>query len=225
MRKMEFAILPTGWITDPGKLGLGSFKWQPREGARNVAALMLLIVMSHRADRHTGRMSVTYDDFQAATGLSRGKIAAGLNKLQASGLIKRLSAQSSYLLVGIEEGLPWGKVPDKGLYTRDTIPAFHNFTLRSPVELDALKVYLAIIARRDNGTNWARMNYDKLSALSTVPEGRLKKALSFLTANGLVVIDHVPSQTRSEGISNAYRMPQIYPYKNAGTMRVGAEGH
>jgi hypothetical protein len=88
MRKMEFAILPTEWITGPDKHGLSSFKWQSREGARNVAALMLLIVMSHHADRHTGRMSITYDEFQAASGLSRGKIAAGLDKLEASGLIR-----------------------------------------------------------------------------------------------------------------------------------------
>jgi hypothetical protein len=55
---------------------------------------MLLIVMSHHADRHTGRMSITYDEFQAASGLSRGKIAAGLDKLEASGLISNCISQA-----------------------------------------------------------------------------------------------------------------------------------
>lgn len=205
--------LPTRWIEAGGLTG---FRWKQGEGSANVAGLMLLTVIAHHADEEHGVAQITYDRFKAATDLSRAKISDGLNALVDRGLIARLSAQSAYRIVDFDPSRGWGKLPARGLYRQDAIPAFHEFRLRRATELDALKLYYGVVARRDNDTNLARMNYETIEDYTGVPRNRIKSALSLLAVNHLVHVEHVPSWTSGYGVSNAYRLAHLETNRHMG---------
>lgn len=206
--------LPTGWIEDGG---LKNFKWKQGEGSANVAALMLLAVIAHHADDDHGVAQLTYDWFQFATGLSRSKVSEGLRSLMERNLIGRLNAQSAYQIADFDPSQGWGKLPARGLYQKDRIPAFHEFRLRRVTELDALKLFYGVVARRDNETNLARMNYETIENYTGVPRNRIKSALSLLAVNNLVHVEHVPSWTSEYGVSNAYRLAHLETNLHLGT--------
>src|SRR4051812_41738927 len=85
--KHAWVRLPSTWISNHG---LASFKWaHGGAGADQIAALMALTVITHRADQAIGRARITYDEFCAHTELSRAKVSKGLTVLEGQGLIKR----------------------------------------------------------------------------------------------------------------------------------------
>lgn len=214
MTMKSWVKMPTGWIQAGG---LTSFRWKQGEGSANVASLMLLAVIAHHADDEHGVARITYDRFQVATGLSRAKISDGLNILVHRGLIERLDIQSTYRVADFDPARGWGKLPARGLYRQDAIPAFYEFRLRRATELDALKLYYGVVARRDNDTNLARMNYETIEDYAGVPRNRIKSALSLLAVNNLVHVEHVPSWTSDYGVSNAYRLAHLETNRHMGT--------
>ena len=204
---------PTGWM-EAG--GLKAFRWKQGEGSANVAALMVLTVIAHNADEEHGVAQVTYDRFQAATHLSRPKISDGLKTLVDRSLIERVNAQSTYRIVDFDPSRGWGKFPARGLYRQDAIPAFKEFHLRHATELDALKLYYSAVARRDNDTNLARMNYETIENYAGIPRNRIKSALSLLAVNNLLHVEHVPSWANEHGVSNAYRLAHLETNQHMG---------
>lgn len=205
--------LPTRWIEEGG---LASFRWKQGEGSASVAGLMLLAVIAHHADDEHGIAQITYDRFQAATDLSRAKVSDGLSILVDRHMIERLDVQSAYRIADFNPALGWGKLPARGLYRQDAIPAFHEFRLRRATELDALKLYYGVVARRDDDTNLARMNYETIEDYTAVPRNRIKSALSLLAVNNLVHVEHVPSWTSDYGVSNAYRLAHLETNRHMG---------
>jgi hypothetical protein len=205
--------LPTAWI-EAG--GLKHFRWREGEGSNNVAGLMLLAVIAHHANEARGIAHITYNGLHAATGLSRPKISGGLRVLVDRDLIERLNAQSTYGIADFDPSCGWGKLPARGLYRRDEIPAFHEFRLRRVAELDALKIYYAVVARRDNKTNLSRMNYSTIESYAAVPRNRIKSAISFLAVNNLVHVEHVISASSEYGVSNAYRLSHLETNQHMG---------
>jgi hypothetical protein len=131
-------------------------------------------------------------------------------------LIERLDVQSAYRIADFNPARGWGKLPARGLYRQDAIPAFHEFRLRRATELDALKLYYGVVARRDDDTNLARMNYETIEDYTAVPRNRIKSALSLLAVNNLVHVEHVPSWTSDYGVSNAYRLAHLETNRHMG---------
>jgi hypothetical protein len=89
----KWVRLPSWWIEEGG---LRVLRWNKGEGADNIAALMVLCVIAHHAnERAMGDekaelvASLTYDRLGMATGVSREKIASGLNILESHKVIKR----------------------------------------------------------------------------------------------------------------------------------------
>lgn len=207
--------LPTRWIEDRGLVKL---RWRAGEGSSNIAALMLLAVIGHNFEEDTFCSHVTYDTFAVATGLSRTKISHGLMVLEEQEIIDRLEdRQSTYQLIDFNPAAGWGKLPARSLYHNGMILAFHEFHLRKKVELDALKLYFAIIARRDNNSNLARMNYDTIETYTGIPRNRIKSAISLLAANSLIHVEHIASTISDFGVSNAYRLVHLDQRRHMGT--------
>ncbi len=207
--------LPTGWIEDRG---LTKLRWRAGEGSSNIAALMLLAVIGHHFDEDTISAQVTYDTFTVATGLSRTKISHGLKVLEEQEIIHRLEdRQSTYQLIDYNPAAGWGKLPARSLYHNGMILPFHEFHLRKKVELDALKLYFAIIARRNNNSNLAHMNYDTIENYTGIPRNRIKSAISLLSANTLIHVEHFTSTISDFGVSNAYRLVHLDPRRHMGT--------
>lgn len=211
----QWVKLPTAWI-EAG--GLKALRWQEGIGSSNVAGLMLLAVIAHHADDEGLASHLTYDVFCAATGLSRTKVASGLTVLYGHGLVEKSeTAQSAYRLARYDPAKGWGKLPARGLYRQARIPAFHDMHLRKVTELDALKLYYAVVARRDNATNWARMSYVTIEEFSGIPRNRIRSAISLLAASNLLHVDHLASQDSDYGVSNAYRLAHLETTRHMGT--------
>lgn len=178
--------LPTHWIEG---LRLLEFRWERGKGAANTAALMLLLVIAHHADDQAdGIASLSYDVMQSATGLARATISAGLDILVERQILERVAdRKGKYRLIDIPAG-PWGKLPARGLYSGSMVDAFRPFRLRSAHELEALKVYIAFISRRNNKTNRINLSYDGIEKYTGIHRGRINSALTTLATAGLIGI-------------------------------------
>lgn len=224
-RRLEWVKLPTFWIEAKG---LKIFKWSKGEGSANVAALLAYIALSHQlegdveilAQRPTeewGRVRLTYDAMTQATSISRTKLAQGLNVLEATRLIKRVEgSQSTYDICGYDPSQGWAKLPCRLLYKEDVITAFRDFQLRKATELQALKIYLLLISRRNTETNLVNISYDKIMDYAGIPRQQIRPAINVLLYAGLVHIEKVKSWDR-DGLANAYRLAHVDSYKNPGT--------
>jgi hypothetical protein len=212
MAKRNWVRLPTGWIEDGG---LKSFTWRDR-GIDSLAALMLLIAIAHRADQATGEVRVTYNDLVLATGLSRTSVAAGLGKLEGR-LIEKHS-QSMYSLTAFDPHGGWAILPYERLYTpRGQIKFFQDLKKRKAIELNALKLYLLFVARRDRDTNQAHISYDKIEAYTGIARDDIKPAISFLLHAGMIYYEPVQSLAHSGRLSHAYRIIGYDSYRNPAT--------
>jgi hypothetical protein len=214
MKMRDWVRLPTGWIVTGG---LANLRWEAQKGADNAAALMSLGVIAHHADDETGVSQITYDQVCAATGLSRAKISAGLKILAEMKLIeRRTNGRSSIRLADYDRTKGWGKLPARKMYSAGYIPAFSDFSLRRPAELNALKLYYAVVAFRNNDTNVAQISYDSIEKHTGIDRAKIKGGLNVLAANGLVHIEYLPASTVGH-VSNAYRLAHLDPYSHMGT--------
>lgn len=211
--KKPWVKMPTGWIAD-GRLR--ELVWD-QHGSARTSALMLLITAAHFADE-MGRVKLTYAHLHALTGISRTLISRGLGILNAMGLLIPDPDERSVFRVMNYGQTPWGKLPAKGLYIQGgQIGLFAHFHLRHPAELWALKLYLLLIALRQNETNLARISYKTIALRAKMSEPSIKKGLNLLLLHGMVHIEHLP-RADGTGVFTAYRIPQIDPYRHMGTI-------
>ncbi len=219
MARAEFVRLPSQWIAQNG---LKAFTWRSGKGSENnaaqIVALMVLIMVAHDADQTTGIAQMTYEQLVERASSSREKVSAGLKLLEANGLILRKThGRSSIALTGFDPLKGWAKVPAKRLYYNDVVTAFSRFKLRVRTELDALKLYLLLIAFRDNESNVARISYQKIAEYTGIATKNIAPAISFLNGLALIYTERAPSSESDFGISNAYRIAGIDAYRHRGT--------
>jgi DNA-binding transcriptional ArsR family regulator len=216
MAMRDWVRVPSMWIEDGG---LKELQWTNAKGSGsdNIAALMALAPIAHNADQD-GLAKCTYDELSLATGLSRAKVSAGLSVLAALGLIEREpSGRSTFQLANYQVGGGWSKLPARRMYGSGRIIAFEHFHLRTMTELHALKLYYLFARRRSSQTNMAHLSYDKIEDYSGIDRARIRRAISFLAAIGLVHVEHLPSSLNERGTSNAYRLAFLDPYVHLGT--------
>jgi hypothetical protein len=79
------------------------------------------------------------------------------------------------------------------------------------------------VARRDNTTKMAHMNYETITRYSGIDRGRIRSAVSLLAALGLVHVERLPSAANSQGIANGYRLSHLNPYVHMGTRGRGMD--
>lgn len=207
--------LPTHWIENRG---LATFDWYQGERSCEIAALMVLIALAHRADPESGAARLTYDAIADATTLSRTMISRGLRLLESRNIVKKSHhEQSRYQLLGYERDGGWGMLPARPLYEGLTISPFKDFHLRQVTELHALKAYLAFVARRDRNTNFAHMTYSQIEEYSRIPRNRIKSAISLLATHNLGHVEHMPRADSEHGIASAYRLAHIESRRHMGT--------
>lgn len=213
MALLKFVRLPNGWIED---YDLKRLSWS-RNGVDALTALMTLMVIAQHADQETGEARMTYDDLQRATGLSRTTIAGGLGILE--GWLVDRKGQSNFTLLNFDQYGGYAFLPAKPLYNaRGRVSFFQEFKRRKAVELDALKLYLLIVSRRDRNTNLAHITYDKIVEYTGMDRDNIKTAISILAANGMVHVEHLPRQISQYGFSSAYRLVHLDAYRHMGTI-------
>jgi hypothetical protein len=109
------------------------------------------------------------------------------------------------------------------MYDGGRISAFADFRLRSVTELNALKLYLLFVARRDRKTNMAHLSYDKIEEYAAILRPRIKAGISLLVTQGMLHVEHLPRQGEGEGIANGYRIVGIEPTVHMGTSNRGMD--
>ncbi|MEQ8953001.1 MAG: hypothetical protein RL120_02635, partial [Gammaproteobacteria bacterium] len=174
----------------------------------SIVALMIYISMAARAQQQSteefvgGTARLTYDDLEVATGKSRALISAGIKKLAELGLIEvhQYRTQNIYVLSGHMKS-PWAKLPKKHLYQNATTGEIEVFTkffnLRARVELNALKLYLLLLAFRDNKTNVVFITHPSINEYCNIPRNEIRQAISFLISHVLISMDLVLSPVGS----------------------------
>lgn len=209
-----FTRLPSAWIEQGG---LKSFRWADG-GSDNIAALLVLAVIGHHVDAETGTAWLTYEDLRDMASISRAKVSAALKILIARGIIEAgADGRGSYRLVNYDPAQGWAMFPSRGLYRHGVVDAFVEFRLRRRAELDAMKLYFLFVARRSRDTNMAKIGYEKIEEYSGVSRNNIRAALSVLTANGLIHIEHVASATSELGVASAYRLAHLESRRHMGT--------
>jgi hypothetical protein len=125
--------------------------------------------------------------------MSRANVAAGINVLVDMKIIDRTDEQSVFSFCGFKLLLGWAKLPAEGLYRNGVIAGSSDFHLPKPAELNALKLYLLFVFRRDRRLNLALISYKKILEYTGIPKDQIKAALSVLTVGGLVHVDRTMS--------------------------------
>ena len=80
-----------------------------------------------------------------------------------------------------------------------SIAAFEDFTLRNQAELDALKIFMLLIAFRNGKTGFARIGYEKIEEYTGTPGRRIKRAKSLLIAHDLIYVESDQSAAKQNG--------------------------
>lgn len=225
-RKSSWKLCPTIKINNGL---LKQFHWNEGGRAKHLAALMCWVIIAHEADED-GIARVTYDHFQETTGLGRTSISDGLKVLLNFKIIERRAKLAHYLLTDFAQPKddaaeqmieshkrPWGKLPVKRLYSGQKVRIFYAMTRRQKAELDALKLFFLIVARRDRRTNSANMTYDQIVEWAGIPKGRVGAAITVLAANQVVLVSEQVSTKSEFGISNSYRLIGVDSYLHRGT--------
>lgn len=223
----EWKKMPSFWIRDKEAPPLKNFKWDST-GANQTAALILYIVLVHHANDEPsknfpglGFCSLSYSELGDIAGLSRAKISAGLNILYDMKLISKEDSkkQNIYKVTNYEQQRGWAKLPARGLYSKELkkVYAFHRFNLRSKVELYAMKIYLLLVAQRNNQKNYAEISYENINFYTGVHRNDIRSALSLLVGLGLIHIDNGVSD--SNGFTtNLYRLCYLETHRHRGTL-------
>ena len=233
--------LPTRWLRQSNiQLILPTMAWRGDRKSNYIACLMIYIVFVQHARRYTnedfddianevelpyedGEVNLSYNDLQEITGLSRVKVSSGIKLLIDYGLISRIGddniigKKARYRLAHCEDRYGWGKLPYRKLYGGGKLRAFQEFHLRKRTELDALKIYLVLIAFRDNQSNSTRISFDKISDYTGVHRSLIKAALSFLVVHNLIQVDKHLNDDSDVRNHNVYRIRHIDPVRHAGT--------
>jgi len=233
--------MPSRWLRQKeADLILPKMVWVGDGKAAQISALMIYIVMVHHARRldqldredvingdelpyQNGEVNLSYSDMQKITDLSRTMVSAGIKILVGYGLIQRLpeskglGKKARYIVDDFDGAFGWAKLPMRKLYRSGVITAFGDFNLRKRTELDALKIYLIIVAFRDRNANETRISFDKISDYTGVTRNYIKAALSFLVVQNLIQVDKHLNEGSELMNHNVYRVRHIESTIHAGT--------
>lgn len=221
--------MPSRWIVNQKDPVLSEFRWNGKEKSSFTAALMLYMVIVHHANDEPvrglpaiGCAKLSFTDLAEITGISRAKISAGLNILEAHRLIERIDVGKTniYRLLNYDLTAGWAKLPAKKLYDRSlrNIEAFRLFHLRRKGELNALKLYLLLVAFRSNRTNYTVLSYEKIHAYTGISRNDIRSASSLLITMGYIQVEKGESPQQPGKSLNIYRVTGIEPFRHSGTM-------
>ena len=220
--------IPTQWILDKENLPLAKFKWIGVNKSDFISALMIYIIIAHHANSERnmyfssiGCARLSYTNIGILSGLSRAKISSGIKVLEQNGLIKKEQYKKTNVFEMQNYGVSgWAKLPAKSLYDDklQRILPFHKFTLRSKVELNALKLYLLIAALRDNKKNHATPSYSTISSYTGIPQNDIRSSISFLINLNMIHVDKFGDYNVPEKRNNFYRLIGIDDYRHTGNL-------
>lgn len=220
--KLEWVRMPASLIRDARVLK--GFCWGRHENAAKISALLIYLLIIHSADSDEGIAKLTYSDIEHVLGISRRSISDGLALLVNHGFIYRKSSATRHGVFEVagfqemdEKGKGWTKVPNRVLYDASgRMKAFRNFSLRSKVSLNALKIYFVLLVFRQNATNLTALTYERIGDYAGLHRNEIKAANSLLIENGLIRVDRAEEVANPFARANHYRFPGLDSKRHAG---------
>jgi hypothetical protein len=211
--EMRWARLPLAWIHDQR---LAEFTGGKHLGSSTAALKVLIAILLHAENKAAseatstqGSASLTYDELMVTTGLSRSMVRAGAQRLGQAELImvahEGQGRKNRYFVIDYSVGA-WGKIPYRrvaGNHRGKELRLLHELSCKSWTDLDALKLYLLLIAHRDKTTGCAMIGYNKIEESSGIWREKIRQAISLLIAHSLVRVE----QEKTPG---QYNTPNCY---------------
>jgi len=180
----KFSKLPTGWTRSTGS-DLSDFKGGDQTGT-SIAALKCLLAISLQMNFHSRSAAVSYNDFETLTGLSRPMISKGIRMLESMGILEIENGHAHRYTVNEVDDANWAKLPFD-LLTR----SLKDVGNRGAVRLAALKIYILLVARRNNVYEWTALTYDQIISHTGIRRADIRAALSELYSVSLLHADVV----------------------------------
>lgn len=188
-RPLTWARLPTGWIRYKG--GLLRFPGGTR--AQGVSAIKLyLAVLAAAAEqeithgRPRGEARLTYDELADRAVVSRGLLPDAL--LLLASRIERIKGRGRnpnvYRLLDYDER-GYGQLPVGWIWHREA-NVLAQFSAHRRSDLNALKLYLLLLAHRRQSTNTTNLSYNKMTEYTGIHPPRIAEALAVLASAGLI---------------------------------------
>lgn len=216
----EWVRMPTSWLRNKNTPLLRSFSWSKGDCGNHTAALMLYIALNQQTPNKEIKAALTYEQLCLITSLSRAKVSAGIQFLEKIGLIQieKKGRSNIYNIINRDAKDGWGKLPTNNLYDDDgQIEPFKIFKLRTKTELNALKIYLLIIAFRNNVANFTAISYEKIFEYTGVSERDIRSALSLLITLKMINVDKKLIDGNTEIRMNVYWLCGLSHYHAGNT--------
>jgi len=178
--------------------GLSHLRWRQHKGGAT-AALMVLFALAIKSNLdqktlglRTGTQVVaTYEDLMVLTNLSRGPIAKGLELLRELGAITTVKSGNGciYTLQGIDKPghyceLPQGHLLDGQVVMR-RLRGLHT-AIKNRSSLDAMKLYMLLLALRDRDWNVTRVSYSVIREYTGMRKEDISVAVQLLQGAQLI---------------------------------------
>lgn len=178
--------------------GLSHLRWRQHKGGAT-AAIMLLFALAIKSnlDQKTNglrtgtQVIATYDDLMALTNLSRGPISKGLKLLRELGAITVVKNGNGciYSLVGIDTAGQYCELPQGYLLDGQTVmrrlKGLHT-AIKNRSSLDAMKLYVLLLAFRDKAWNVTRASYSTISEYTGMRREEISVAVQLLQGAQLI---------------------------------------
>lgn len=177
--------------------GLSYLRWGVHKGSGTAAIMLLfaLAILSNLGQVKRGRRTdnwivASYDELESITLLSREMVAKGLKLLRELGAItsRREGNRCAYELVGIDTDGAWCALPqDQLMQGSETLRRLAGMreTIKRRTSLDAMKLYMLLLAFRVNNSNVARVGYELIRQYTGLRREQISMAVQLLQGAGL----------------------------------------
>lgn len=204
-----WAKMPSRWIRTGGLAEYGAKS--PSGGSdrawlnRSLACLKTYIAICTRADYYTGVTKTSYDELCTLTDQARAVVGRALRVLEADGLISCYSPNprsgTTITVCRWNEEKGFAKIPKRWLLTareaqkegvgpKGVLIRLRQFRFDSRPSLNALKVYLVLLAERDSGTDpgegLAIIGYTRIASLADIGRHQVSDAITMLLEMNLI---------------------------------------
>lgn len=178
--------------------GLSYLRWRLHKGSATAAIMLLfaLAIKSNLDQKKDGLRSgikvvATYEQLMEYTNLSRGLIAKGLKLLRELGAITTVKDGNgcAYSLQGIDTPGQYCQLPQGYLLDGQTVmrrlKGLHT-AIKNRSSLDAMKLYMLLLAFRENKWNVACISYDKIREYTGMRKEEISIAVQLLQGAQLI---------------------------------------
>ncbi|MCI2965442.1 hypothetical protein MO387_20540 [Shewanella sp. N2AIL] len=177
----SFQRLPTWWFRQER---LKNFNGGKQIG-ESIASLKVLACIALHIDYKSLSAKISISDIEVITGLSRPMVMKGIYKLEKEEMVvvDREWNTNLYTLTELHEDSNWAKMPSTTIKTN-----LKNIPNRGIAAFGALKIYLSLLALRDNSSQNVKISYEKIREWTGLQSCHIRSSLDVLYNHSFIHI-------------------------------------